>query len=158
MNPLTKIAGILFAYFCDSITRIMAFIFTPWTIFLHYCFGGADWRVRRSWILRDVVKVIANITPPVTWSILTVSIMVFWGKILEENFFFDDHTKVANGTMILLGISLLPIVIWWLRNKEFILDVKNNLRIGEKNKMLYSATSIIFFLLQLTMPFVMLWL
>ena len=84
--------------------------------------------------------------------------MIFWATILERFFFFEDHLKVANGTMILLGISLLPIVIWWIRNKEFILDVKNNLRIGEKNKMLYSATSIIFFLLQLTMPFVMLWL
>ena len=160
MKYYTKIAGVLFAYFCDITIRIGAFSCTPLFIFLHYCFGRKGWRERRDQILRDkdVVNVIAHITPPLTWMCLTLSIMVFWAKVLERLIFFEDHVKVANGSMVLLGVSILPFVIWWIRNKEFILDVKNNLRIGKKNKILYATTSIIFFLLQLTMPFVMLWL
>lgn len=158
MRPLTKIAGILFAYFCESTARFLTFIFIPFGMFLHHCFGGESWRERRTRSLKDLVEVGAHITPPLTWMCLTISIMIFWATILERFFFFEDHLKVANGSMVLSGVTIMPFVIWWIRNKEFILDVKNNLRIGEKNKMLYATTSIIFFLLQLTMPFVMLWL
>ena len=158
MKYYTKIAGVLFAYFCDVTIRFGAFSLTPLFIFLHYCFGGKSWQERREQILRnkDNVNVISHITPPLTWMCLTLSIMVFWAKVLERFVFFENHVQVANGTMLLLGVSILPFVIWWIRNRKFIMDVKNNLRLGENNKVLYTLASIYFFSMQITAPFVVL--
>ena len=157
MKYLTKIAAILFAYFCESTARFLTFIFIPLGALLHCCFGGEGWRERRDRSLKGVVEVGAHITPPLTWMCLTISIMVFWGKILERFIFFEDHTKVANATIVLLGITILPFVIWWIRNRDFITDVNNNLRLGEDKRQLYTITSLLFFLLQISMPFIMLW-
>lgn len=156
MKNLTIISGILFAYFCESSARILVFLFTPLCVFMHYCFGGEGWRERRDRSLRDTMEVGTHITPPLTWICLTISIMVFWAKILERFFFFEDHLKVANGTMILLAITILPFIIWWIRNKKFITDVNSNLRLGKKNRRLLVLASHVFFLLQLSMPFIVL--
>lgn len=153
MRHLTKIAGVLFAYFCITSAHFLVFIFTP----LFYCFGGEGWREKRDHGLKDVVKVGAKITPPLTWMCLTISIMVFWATILERYFFFEDHERVANWTLLLSGVTLLPFVLWWLRNRGSIMDVKTNLRLGEKNRILYSSLSLVIFFLQLLMPFVALW-
>lgn len=156
MKFLTKIAAILFAYFCDSTTRFFMFVFTPLGMLLHWCFGGEDWHVRRNRGINDVVEIGARITPPLTWMCLTITIMVFWAKILEKYFFFEDHEKVANGTMILLGVTILPFIIWWIRNRDFILDIKNNLRLGKENRILFTLSSFFFFLLQISMLFLVL--
>jgi hypothetical protein len=156
MKYLTKIAAILFAYFCDSTTRFFMFVFTPLGMLLHWCFGGEDWRVRRNRGINDVVEIGARITPLLTWMCLTITILVFWAKILEKYFFFEDHVKVANGSMILLGVTILPFIIWWIRNKDFILDVKNNILLGKENRILFTLTSFFFFLLQISMPFIVL--
>ena len=153
MKRLAKIAGILFAYFCKTSAYFLVSIFTP----IHYCFGGEGWREKRGRGIKDVVKVGAKITPPLTWMCLTISIMVFWAKILERYFFFEDHERVANWTLVLSGVTLLPFVLWWLRNRVSIMDVETNLRLGEKNRILYSLLSLVFFLLQLFIPFVALW-
>ena len=156
MKYLTKIAAILFAYFCYCATRFFVFAFTPLGMFFHWCFGGDGWRARRDRSIKDVVEIGAQITPPLTWMCLTISIMVFWSTILEKYFFYDNHVKVANGTMILLGVTILPFVIWWIRNKDYVLDVKNNLRLGEKKRFLFASASIVFFSLQLSSPFLIL--
>lgn len=156
MKYLTKIAAILFAYFCESTARFLTFIFIPLGALLHCCFGGEGWRARRDRSIKDVVEIEAQITPPLTWMCLTISIMVFWATILEKYFFYDNHVKVANGTMILLGVTILPFVIWWIRNKDYVLDVKNNIRLGEKKRFLFASASIMFFLLQLSSPFLIL--
>ena len=142
----------MFAYFCDSITQIEAFILAPLAMFIHFCFGGADWKTRRDRSHGDVVKVIANITPPLSWICLTICIMLFWGKVFEGYFFFDDHKKVANGMLILSGITILPIIIWWMRNKGIITDVKNNLIIGKKYGTVYRIVSLLIFILHIVMP------
>lgn len=152
MKYLTKIAGVLFAYFCKNTAHFLVFIFTP----LYYCLGGEVWREKRDRGLQDVFEVGSKITPPLTWICLTFSIMVFWAKILERYFFFENHVKVANGTLILFGVSILPFVIWWIRNREFIMDVENNIRLGEKRKVLYTLAAISFFLIQIAAPFVVL--
>lgn len=156
MRSITKTAAILFAYFCDSTNRVIAFLLTPLAMLIS-CFGKMDWRTRKNNAIKESLKVGVHITPLLTWCLLTLSIMAFWGGILEKRIFFDDHTKVANGSIILLVITILPIVVWWIRNKDFISDVENNLHLGENHKTFWVVASLLFFLLQLAMPFVMLW-
>ena len=148
----TQCMVVLFAYFCKTTAHFL-FFFTP----LYYCLGREEWREKRDRGLKDVVNIGAKITPLLTWMCLTISVIVFWAKILERYFFFENHVKVANGTMILLGVSILPFVIWWIRNKELIMDVDNNLRLGKENRVLYSLSSIVLFLMPLLAPFAVLW-
>lgn len=155
---LTKNAGILYAYFCYSATQIITFIFTPLGMLLHYCFGGDrdSWRERKDRSLKVGFDVTANRTPIMTWMCLTITLIIFWAKILERFVFLEDHKKVAYVSMILLAVTILPFVVWWVNNRDFIKDVKNNLRLGENNRILYTSISILFFILQLAAPFIVL--
>lgn len=158
MKILTKQAGILYAYFCESTTRLITFIFTPLGMFFHYCLGGDrdSWRERRKRSLKVVLPVIANRTPIMTWVCLSITLIFFWAKILEKYVFFEDHKKVSYGSMMLFAVSILPFVVWWINNRDFIKDVKNNLCLGEKNRILYTLTALLFFILQIVAPFLVL--
>ena len=158
MKHLSKIAAILYAYFCDSATRLITFIFASLGMFFHYCFGGdwESWRERRKRSLKVVLPVMANRTPIMTWVCLSITLILFWAKILEKYVFFEDHKKVSYGSMMLFAVSILPFVVWWINNRDFIKDVKNNLCIGEKNRILYTLTALLFFILQLFAPFIVL--
>ena len=155
MKFITKIAAVLFAYFCNSITYIFSIVLIPWCILIHLCLGGAEWRTRRSYILNNAIA-IAHITPPLTWLCVGLSIMVFWGKILSRYFLIEDNEKIANVSIILSIATILPIVIWWVSNQKSIMDLKINLRVGERHRILWSILSLLFFILQLSMPFIML--
>ena len=90
---LTKNAGILYAYFCYSATQIITFIFTPLGMLLHYCFGGDgdSWRERKDRSLKVAFDVAANRTPIMTWMCLTITLIIFWAKILERFVFLENH-------------------------------------------------------------------
>ena len=158
MKKITKIFAIMFAYFWPSSSQILSVAFIPLYMLVSSFDSRIDWHERRLISFRVTEKVEEDIMPLLTWIYLTVSIMIFWLKILDKYVYIGERTKVANGSTILLVITLLPFVIWWIRNEDIVRDLDSNLRMGENHRLLWSVLSQLFYLLQLAMPFVMLWL
>ena len=158
MKKITRTLAMLFAYFCLSSSQMLSVAIIPLYMLISSFDRRMDWRERRKYSISKATKAGANITPPLTWGFLTISISIFWLKILDKYIYFGNRVKVANGSMILLVITLLPFIIWWIRNEDVVRDLDNNLMMGKNHKLLLSVLSQLFYLLQLALPFVMLWL
>ena len=150
MKYLTKIAGILFAYSCEGSARFCYFVFTP----LGLCFGGKKWREQKERNIKRIAESGARRTAISAWLCLIITLMVLYAKILERFVYKGDSIKVANGTIVISGITILPFVIWWIRNRDSIMNVQHNLLLGENNKAFYYLTSIIISLFLISAPFI----
>lgn len=153
---ITGIIHILFVLFCETASRIFTFIFTPGCMIIHHLFGGDDWRTRRNHFAEKLPLTLSETTPRLLWLFFVLSVLIFWAGILENHVFYGNHVKVANGMLILSSITLAPVVIWWVRNRKTITDIRYTIHMNHNQKKVYSIISVLLFLLQLFMPFLLL--